>query len=545
MSSDAAAPTNGCAPRTATMGFDRLVLTALTALAHRVTLGSIALLLVNDHFLKGQYPSALTGKISDFAGLFFFPFLLAALFGVAGSAAARFLPEGLAGIRILPHKVARAIYLSFAITAMTFAAVKVVPAANSAAAAALEALLRLPVRIVLDPTDLVALAALWPAWKLWGVLARQSEEPPTRRSLLALGLASLAALATAPCPPEQSVSHLVFAQDRVYALATEWQPVSNASVSADGGYWDSIDPETVPTDALDAASTGVVLPKVVCVPRLDRICYRVAGQEQLEASTDGGATWEAVWSAPTTRRPYMQRAASGHGQLLACGKTLDFRANDVLVLGEGPDHTALAALGNEGVLRGRQGEPWKRVSVGSAEATPDRGQVRDLLPPLLIVEETLAAVLAAAAGLWLFSELSWKVHRRPGVSGRSSVPWKVGVAAVVGLLAVMVVVGAEELIAYVVVPLAVTSAFVVYLWTGWLATIRSAADSGKALGALGMSFLGGLMVGLAAWTPFALWVLGIIPGYQATVLVALAASAGVLVLFWRRWIRLQSVAPSS
>jgi len=153
MSSDAEAPTNGGAQRTATRGFNRLVRTALTALAQPVTLGSIALLLINDHLLKGHYPSALTGKLSDFAGLFFFPFLLAALFGLAGAAVARFLPEGLAGIRFLPDKVAHTAQLSFAITAMAFAAVKVIPAANSAATAALEALLRLPVRIVLDPTD--------------------------------------------------------------------------------------------------------------------------------------------------------------------------------------------------------------------------------------------------------------------------------------------------------------------------------------------------------------------------------------------------------
>jgi hypothetical protein len=521
------------------------VVTALTALAHPVTLASIALLLINDHFLKGQYPSALTGKLSDFAGLFFFPFLLGALFGLAGAAVARLLPEGLAGIRIPPHQAENAAHFCFAITALAFAAVKVIPAANSAAAAALEALLRMPVRIVLDPSDLMALVALWPALRLWGALSREPEGPPTRRSLVALGLASLAALATAPCPPEQPVSHLVAGQDRVYALATAWQPVSNASLSADGGYWDSVDPATVPAEVLDVTAAGVVLPKIVCVPGLERICYRVAGEELVEASTDGGATWQTVWSAPTTRRPYMQRVASGHGQLLACGKTLDFRANDVLVLGEGPDHTALVALGNEGVLRGRQGEPaWRRVSVGSAEATPDHGQVQDLLPPLLIVEETLAAVLAGAAGLWLFSDLSWKAHRRPEVSSRSSVPWKVGVAAVVGLLAVMVVLGAEELIAYAVVPVAVTSAFVVYLWTGWLQTIRSAADSGKAWGALGISFLGGLMVGLAVWMAFALWLLGILPSYQGAVVVALAAGIGLTILFWRMIRRRQAVAYS-
>lgn len=33
----------------------------------------------NDHFLKWNYPSAFTGKLSDLTGLFFFPLFLCAL----------------------------------------------------------------------------------------------------------------------------------------------------------------------------------------------------------------------------------------------------------------------------------------------------------------------------------------------------------------------------------------------------------------------------------------------------------------------------------
>ncbi len=50
---------------------------SLRCLQHPATWLSIALLLVNDHVLKVLYPSWITGKLSDFAGLFFFPFLLA------------------------------------------------------------------------------------------------------------------------------------------------------------------------------------------------------------------------------------------------------------------------------------------------------------------------------------------------------------------------------------------------------------------------------------------------------------------------------------
>lgn len=41
---------------------------------------SLTLLLLNDFYLKYHYPSVLTGKLSDFAGLFIFPFFFSAFF---------------------------------------------------------------------------------------------------------------------------------------------------------------------------------------------------------------------------------------------------------------------------------------------------------------------------------------------------------------------------------------------------------------------------------------------------------------------------------
>jgi hypothetical protein len=49
---------------------------SLRALHHPITILSIGVLLLNDHILKTLSPNAVTGKLSDFAGLFFFPFLL-------------------------------------------------------------------------------------------------------------------------------------------------------------------------------------------------------------------------------------------------------------------------------------------------------------------------------------------------------------------------------------------------------------------------------------------------------------------------------------
>jgi hypothetical protein len=51
---------------------------ASRTLATPIGIGAIALLVINDHVLKAAYPGVVTGKLSDVAGMIFFPLLLAA-----------------------------------------------------------------------------------------------------------------------------------------------------------------------------------------------------------------------------------------------------------------------------------------------------------------------------------------------------------------------------------------------------------------------------------------------------------------------------------
>ncbi|AZZ37968.1 hypothetical protein CIK05_14535 [Bdellovibrio sp. qaytius] len=46
---------------------------------HPVPLAAVVLTAVNDHFLKYQYPGLITGKLSDFTGLFYFPLFVCAI----------------------------------------------------------------------------------------------------------------------------------------------------------------------------------------------------------------------------------------------------------------------------------------------------------------------------------------------------------------------------------------------------------------------------------------------------------------------------------
>lgn len=52
-------------------------------LTHPVAVVAIALLVLNDHVLKAAVPGVLTGKLSDVAGMVFFPLLLQALVELA------------------------------------------------------------------------------------------------------------------------------------------------------------------------------------------------------------------------------------------------------------------------------------------------------------------------------------------------------------------------------------------------------------------------------------------------------------------------------
>jgi hypothetical protein len=122
-------------------------------LAHPLPLAAVGLLALNDHVLKGArvLPGAVTGKLSDFAGLFFFPLLLAA--GVRG-----------ASLVVRRRHVAdrRSLAAAAAIaTALGFAAVKLVPAVNAIVG-------RTWGHMVMDPTDLIALpmVGLAAAWML-------------------------------------------------------------------------------------------------------------------------------------------------------------------------------------------------------------------------------------------------------------------------------------------------------------------------------------------------------------------------------------------
>ncbi|MBI4956548.1 MAG: hypothetical protein HY908_31315 [Myxococcales bacterium] len=152
------------------------------AVAHPVWLGALALLLLNDHYLKGSglLPGAVTGKLSDLAGMLVAPALLAALLRV---------------------RTGRGLALAHVATGLVFAAIKLSPAA-AAAFAWLTALTPFPWRITVDPTDLfAALPALALSYPLFGAVAARPR--PVRPAVVRLAAVAgaYACVATSPQRP--------------------------------------------------------------------------------------------------------------------------------------------------------------------------------------------------------------------------------------------------------------------------------------------------------------------------------------------------------
>jgi hypothetical protein len=171
-------------------------------LCHPLPLSAVLVLAVNDHLLKGSglLPGWLTGKLSDVAGLFFFPLLLCALARGATRLAARREIEDRSAL-------AMAAVLS---TGAVFTAIKLYPPVNAWVAGVWGVM-------VMDASDLFTLPVL--SLSAAFMLRSAPAIAPPRR-FLDLGAVLAAALASAatsspgpppavPAPPQPVASAVV------------------------------------------------------------------------------------------------------------------------------------------------------------------------------------------------------------------------------------------------------------------------------------------------------------------------------------------------
>src|SRR5262245_25324476 len=242
---------------------------AAARLLHPLPVAAIAITALNDHLWKGGHlvPAWLTGKLSDFAGLFFFPVLVVAA------------TRG----RVRPAVAALA-------TGLVFALFKLSPAACQW----LE-----PFVVTPDATDLAALPMLGLSW--WWMVGRRAParvDPAWARAVV-VGAAALTSAATSPA-----------GGPNFYRPLPMWTVVATgprALACADVGLWVSQSGRegvglTLAVRARDAACTlrieraSIVVPGAVnhVAPGFPHDLALAAGQayhRYLPVPFDGDAAW--------------------------------------------------------------------------------------------------------------------------------------------------------------------------------------------------------------------------------------------------------------
>ncbi|MBN2007584.1 MAG: hypothetical protein JXA21_29835, partial [Anaerolineae bacterium] len=420
--------------------------------------------------------------------------------------------------------------LIFVLTGAWFAAVKTLPWANALTVNVLARITPNP-QIVLDPTDLIALAALWPAWRLWRRLESAPDGPSRRQAAVALALASLATIATS-CPyPPPGVVNLVTSGTDIYAHFSYFHA---EAYSADGGRtWAKIELATLPLEIAEQITQTMTLPVTACDPQAPDLCYRVSGDEIVEGSKDGGQTWKVVWRIPWGRDKYFKRLpqAGVVCPLLAP----DFGPYDLVFVPQGERSVLVVAMGDQGVLVRTPDGDWQQHSVLDAAPTPRfSGMELEPIGIILMILPEEIFILSAAALTWTGIAIwAWRILLAavPTSSKRSIwgtfIPLLVGVLAIVGLIGIPIVSLRFEAFfsPLPIISLGVWIGAVTLTWHRIQSISSIESTASNVMKRVSWLTPAGMML---AWLPFLLWIWGVVPFYEIALGLAIAIGVGSL-----------------
>lgn len=377
---------------------------SLALLAHPVSLAALALLLFNDQILRRFWPSWWTGKISDAAWMVVAPLFLAALLSW-----------------LLPHREGsnrqqlRVFVIAFLAIGISFTLVKLVPLVNLLATRSMAIFLGAKPALSLDPTDLLALPALAIPFWLWrtgrmeatsnaagmeirsvigSVAAGESQEAgmetrPTRqvlRGLILLPLAAVVLLADAAAP-DMGIVCFQAVDGRILGDAGY-----SSYVSTDGGlHWENGQPGLPVSCKTKPSAPGAWVQ--VSGPR-DGLLYRYQTDQEIQLSTDGGATWQtAMKLRPATEQEqlFVRKTRSGNAM---------FTPGPMDALVDPASGNTLFAMGLQGVLVHTASDAWVWGQGAGAnqpvERFPDAAAFDALLGGMVYMAVALALLIYAA-----------------------------------------------------------------------------------------------------------------------------------------------------
>ncbi|MGE5603414.1 MAG: hypothetical protein ACM30E_10200 [Nitrososphaerales archaeon] len=479
---------------------------ALRLLVHPLILLSLALLLINDHILRRMWPSAVTGKLGDFAWLFFIPLAVIAVLALLAPAG------GPLRGRAIPA-------VAYGSVGLLFGLAKTAPAGHALTVSLASKLLGFPVGWRLDPTDLVALGSLAASAWLW----RKTPEPQPRRQgvsaagWVALVAAALLTIANSPAPdpgiycldarPGELDAYAGYATYRSTDGGLTWASLPNQARSACPNPW--------------SESAGTVV--IAVDPHNALRQYRTTPGQNIELSEDGGATWRVVYEVPAVSEASAaarRRRLSSYAMMRPV--PLDGKVDRVT-------GNAVFAMGHAGVLVEEAASgAWREAAVGQYRPV-DANSLSDFLE--LLLGEIL---LAVGIGLLGFDTLATRLL----VRGKALwvvalvVAWLIW-AAVVFLFPPALAYGYGAIVTYGA--MLVLGVVLLVLTVIALAGYLRNAD-GRVKDFLGRPLLAAVVAAILFLLPYALWATGTLPRYPlAAIFGAILGVAAIIA--GARWTR--------
>ncbi|MBI3737974.1 MAG: hypothetical protein HY258_02890 [Chloroflexi bacterium] len=500
---------------------------SLRCLQHPLSLISIVVLLINDHIWKISNPSWLTGKISDFAGLFFFPFIIIAVMSLL------FENSNFSCLHVGQ--------MAFVSIGIWFFLAKTYFPVNEVTKTVISFLVGHPTQFTLDWTDSFALLVLWPSWSLW---SRSTNTRLHGIAYISLVAGALACLATSPVPPPTVITSLKYEKGDVYAV----DKVSSHAVfkSLDGGAtW-----EYCPPDCGDIWNSVSVreMPIQVCDPEETSSCYRITGSDSIEMSKDNGKSWSIGWEIPPDRREFVEREGS-----IPTPK-------DMIIVSD-VDRYLLVAMGDDGIIRRYlpAGE-WERIAVYDAQPIPyfatDFGEALTFVWRELAIWVAMATIALVIAGL-LISRIF--PTQNIGALDYSDwalltivlVPISIGLMILVLILLTIIISILDGLfglwvwISNPVLLILMLYACLLLLFRSriqkWVNKLVQEAGIQSRLTTISLSMVMG--VSLVGASPWPLWALGFISRYQTAQIVAIVISMLIIAIGYFLIYKAKSLSP--
>ena len=460
-------------------------------LFHPLVWGTMLIYLANNAVLQRWMPSQITGKVSDFAWLFFAPIV------------AYVFVETLVLPRPVPKWMAAFIWGA---TGMGFALIKISPIANHVLNKGLGHLLGVPVSIVADPSDAIALLALAASLYFFRAYKPKHKRSTPAIPFVAMAVAALLTLADTPAP-DYGIACLSINDKAIIASS-----VYASYISQDGGEtWREYEGNTPrcwynPTEK-----------KASELLKGDGVYIRFGPGQPIQISTDlNSGEWHVEYAftpATEAQRAYYLKYHAGLPVMLQgpLDALIDPNTGNVIF-----------AMGHEGVLIRKANGTWKWVAVGPYHRLDYRGLK---LYKLLWGEAILAvcAGLLSLVGFWGRAAAPQKKWKRVGTVVLIVIAWMLLVVSMFLFPPAMVYGGDAG-------PL---SGFLVMI-----TAIVTAAASGviiisRKLYLRKTLFLSGLAAAALFFVPYVLWVENILRHYSLASVLSFVLLVGSTV--WRYW----------